>query len=162
MPKIHRSCGHLNSYMNQSPRPSRKRFSSFLRESISNEPSVVEFQVELDHPSTDPVGALLFALEKATWIIDSFGIEEGGVALRPIEDDLGINGWEFLVIAPDAKVASLLQASLLNGYLGESATVHKPNTLSRLLGESGWRGFNRRTPTAGQRWLTLAEIRRGL
>ncbi|NDD93038.1 hypothetical protein EBZ37_13270, partial [bacterium] len=109
--------------MNQSPRPSRKRFSSFLRESISSEPSVVEFQLELDHPSTDPVEALLFALEKATWIIDSFGIEEGGVALRPIEDGFGITGWEFLVIAPDAKVASLLQASLLNGYLGESPTV---------------------------------------
>ena len=79
--------------MNQSPRPSRKRFSSFLRESISNEPFVVEFQVELDPPSNDPVEALLFALEKATWIIDSFGIEEGGVALKPIEDGLGISGW---------------------------------------------------------------------
>ena len=147
--------------MNQSPRPSRKRFSSFLRESISSEPSVVEFQVELDHPSTDPVGALLFALEKATWIIDSFGIEEGGVALRPIEDGFGITGWKFLVIAPDAKVASLLQASLLNGYLGESATVHQQNTFSRLLGESGWRGINRQTPTTEQRWFTLAEIRSG-
>ena len=148
--------------MNQSPRPSRKRFSSFLRESISSEPSVVEFQVELDPPSTDPVKALLFALGKATWIIDSFGIEEGGVALKPIEDGLRITGWEFLVIAPDAKVASLLRASLLNGYFGESVTAHKPNTFSRLLGESSWQGFNRRTPTAGQRWLTLAEIRRGL
>jgi hypothetical protein len=148
--------------MNQPPTPSRKRFSSFLRESFSNKPSAVDFQLQLDPPSTDPVEALLFALEKATWIIDSFGIEEGGVALRPIEDGLGISGWEFLVIAPDAKVASLLQASLLNGYLGESTTVHQRNTFSRLLGESGWRGFNRRTPTAGQRWLTLAEIRRGL
>jgi hypothetical protein len=148
--------------MNQSPRPSRKRFSSFLRESISSEPSVVEFQVELVHPSTDPVEALLFALEKATWIIDSFGIEEGGVALKPIEDGFGITGWEFLVIAPDAKVASLLQASLLNGYLGESATVHQRNISSQLLGESSWQGFNRQTPTAGQRWLTLAEIRRSL
>ena len=148
--------------MYQSPRSSRKRFSSFLRESISSAPSVVEFQVELDPPSTDPIEALLFALEKATWIIDSFGTEEGGVALRPIEDGLGISGWEFLVIAPDAKVASLLQASLLNGYLGESATVHQRNTFSQLLGESGWRGFNRCTPTASQRWFTLAEIRRGL
>jgi len=148
--------------MNQPPRPSRKRFSSFLCESISSEPSVVEFQVELDPPSTDPVEALLFALEKATWIIDSFGIEEGGVALRPIEDGFGITGWEFLVIAPDAKVASLLQASLLNGYLGESVTAHQQNVLSRLLGESRWRSFNRHTPTAGQSWLTLAEIRRGL
>ena len=148
--------------MNQSPRLSRKRFSSFLRESISNEPSVVEFQVELDPPSTDPIEALLFALEKATWIIDSFGIEEGGVALKPIEDGLGISGWKFLVIAPDAKVASLLQASLLNGYLGESATVHQRNTFSRLLGESRWRGFTRQAQTAGQRWFTLAEIRSGL
>ena len=148
--------------MNQPPTPSRKRFSSFLRESFSNEPSVVEFQVELDPPSTDPVEALLFALEKATWIIDSFGIEEGGVALRPIEDGFGITGWEFLVIAPDAKVASLLQASLLNGYLGESTTVHQRNTFSRLLGESGWRGINRQTPATEQRWFSLSEIRRGL
>jgi len=148
--------------MNQSPRPSRKRFSSFLHESISSEPSVVEFQVELDPPSTDAVEALLFALEKATWIIDSFGIEEGGVALRPVEDGLRITGWEFLVIAPDAKVASLLNASLLNGYLGESVTMHKPNTLSRLLGESGWRGNGTETLKASQRWYTLAEIRRGL
>lgn len=148
--------------MIQPRRPSRKRFSSFLRESISTDPSVVEFRVELDPPSADPMEALLFALEKATWIIDSFGIEEGGVALRPIEDGLGISGWEFLVIAPDAKAASLLQASLLNGYLGESATVHQRNTFSRLLGETRWRWFDVQTPTASQRWFTLAEIRRGL
>lgn len=148
--------------MIQSRQPSRKRFRSFLRESISSEPSVVEFQVNLDPPSTDPVEALLFALEKATWIIDSFGIEESGVALRPIEDGLGISGWDFLVIAPDAKAASLLQASLLNGYLGESVTPHQQNVLSRLLGETRWRGFNRHTPTDCQRWFTVPEIRRGL
>jgi hypothetical protein len=79
-----------------------------------------------------------------------------------VEDGLRITEQKFLVIAPDAKVASLLQASLLNGYLGESVTVPQRNTFSRLLGESGWRGINRQTPATEQRWFSLSEIRRGL
>ena len=84
------------------------------------------------------------------------------MALTPIEDDLGISGWEYLVIAPDAKAASLLQVSLLNGYLGESVTAHQQNVPSRLRGETRWPGFNRHTPTTNQRWFSLAEIRRSL
>jgi hypothetical protein len=148
--------------MNHPTRTSRKRFCTFLLESISSDPSVVQFQVQLDPPPIDPVEALLFALDKASWIISGFGIEDGQVVLRPFGDNLGITGWEFLVIAPDAKAASLLNASLLNGYLGESVTMHQQNILSRLLGESGWRRNGTETQTASQRWYTLNEIRRGL
>ena len=148
--------------MNHPSPSSRKRFSSFLRESISNQPSVVQFQVGFDTPSPDPVDAIAYALKTGSWIIDSFGIEEGGVALRPILDGLGIVGWEFLVISPDAKVGSLLSASLMNGYLGENVIMHQQPIFNSLLGESGWRGIGSAATPADRRWFTLAEIRKGL
>jgi hypothetical protein len=53
---------------------------------------------------------------------------------------------------------STLNSSLLNDELSESNTVHQQTISNRLLGASGWRGTNSPTPTASQRWFTLAEI----
>jgi hypothetical protein len=139
-----------------------KRFKRFLLESKPEEPSLAQFQIAFDFPYPDPLDAIMIALDKANWIISSLGLEDGAILHSPTGDEYGISAWDFLVVSPDAKVASLLNASVLNGYLGESITVHQQTISNRLLGASGWRGTNSPTPTARQRWFTLAEIRSGL
>jgi hypothetical protein len=139
-----------------------KRFKRFLLESHAEEPSLVQLQIAFDFPYPDPLDAIMIALDKANWMISSLGLEDGAILLSPTGDEYGINAWDFLVVSPDAKVAFLLNSSLLNGYLGESITVHQQTISNRLLGASGWRGTNSPTPTASQRWCTPTEVQRGL
>ena len=138
-----------------------KRLGRFLLESNSEEPSLVQFQIAFDSPYPGPLDAIMIALDKANWIMSSLGLEDGAILLSPTEDEHGISAWDFLVVSPAAKVASLLNASLLNGYLGESITVHQLAISNRLLGASGWRGANSPTPTACQRWFTLPRDPKG-
>jgi len=139
-----------------------KRFKRFLLESNPEEPSLAQFQIAFDFPYPDPLDAIMIALDKANWIMSSVGLADGAILLSPTGDEYGISEWDFLVVCPDAKVASLLNASVLNGYLGESITVHQQTISNRLLGASGWRGTNSPTPTASQRWFTPSEVQRGL
>jgi hypothetical protein len=145
--------------MNHTTRAARKRFKRFILEAPSETPSLVPFQITFDPPVQDASEAILTALEKAAWIASSLGLEDGAIFLAPIESGEVIAGWDFLVATSDPKAASLLQAHLLNGYLGEASARVLLGASARTLVETGPKGKEPSPSATRQRWFAIRELR---
>lgn len=145
--------------MNHTTRAPRKRFKRFILEAPSQAPSLVPFQITFDPPIQDASEAILIALEKAAWIASSLGLWDGAILLAPIESGEEIAGWNFLVASSDPKAASLLQARLLNGSLGEDPVRSLPGASARILVEAGPKGTKPSPSATRQRWFAIRELR---
>lgn len=145
--------------MNHTTRAPRKRFKRFILEAPNQEPSLVPFQITFDPPIQDAAEAILLALEKAAWIASSLDLEDGAILLASIESGEEIDGWDFLVATSDPKAASLLQAHLLNGYLGEASARGLLGAKTRLLVEVGTKETESSPSATRQRWFAIRELR---